>query len=283
MRSLKVLFYFLVVGTLVSYWTLNYQNHFGKDSTRGEMSVSSEICPDGNVMGIEVHGTILTYIPNESNSGDDKSDENEERESRVSSDRIIHYLEQAEGLDRVKAVLLEFDSYGGSLTAGKEIADAFKRVQKPTVAVIRSSGTSSAYLAASGADTIFVSPTSDVGGIGVNWSFLEETGKNNREGLVYERLVSAQYKDIGNSNKPLTNEERQLMMRDIVALHDMFVQDVAVNRGLDEAAIKNLADGSTMLGKRALDVGLADRLGDQRDAITYLEKIIGEKPSLCWH
>lgn len=150
------------------------------------------------------------------------------------------------------------------------------------VAMIRQTGASAAYLAATGAKIIFASKYSDVGGIGVSMSYLDNVIKNQREGLTYNILSTGKFKDAGDPNKPLTTEERALIMRDLAIAHQDFIEDVATNRGLDVATVTKLADGSTMPGEMALENHLIDRIGGRPEVELYLAEQIGAKPEFCW-
>jgi protease-4 len=150
------------------------------------------------------------------------------------------------------------------------------------VAYIRSIGASASYLSISGANKIFASKYSDVGSIGVTASYLSRVGKNNKDGYTYEQLSVGKFKDSGDPNKPLTAEEKALFMRDANIIYDDFIKTVATNRGLPIAKVKSIADGSTVLGQKAKELGLIDEIGGRVEAEKYVEKKIGEKSVICW-
>ena len=84
-------------------------------------------------------------------------------------------------------------------------------------------------------------------------------------------------------DKSLTQEEKDLMMRDVNILHQNFIEAVAENRDMDIEKVKELADGSTMLGQMALEKGLIDKIGVYHNAMDYLEELVGEKAEICWY
>ncbi|MFH1173012.1 MAG: S49 family peptidase, partial [bacterium] len=182
----------------------------------------------------------------------------------------------------IKAIFIEVDSGGGSPLAGEEIANALKLATKPTVVMIRGMGASSAYYASTGADIIFASQNSDVGSIGVTWSYMDAAQKNQKEGLTYNQVSSGEFKDMGDPDKPLTKAERALAMRDINIMEENFIKAVAENRKLDIEKVRQMADGSSMLGQMALENGLIDKIGGINEVQDYLEETIGEKPEFCW-
>jgi protease-4 len=107
---------------------------------------------------------------------------------------------------------------------------------------------------------------SDVGSIGITMSYLDNVEKNRKEGLNYVSLSTGKYKDYGNPDKSLTQEERALIERDLKIVHDEFVKAVAENRKLPVEDVAKLADGSSMPGTLALEKKLIDALGDQESA-----------------
>lgn len=158
----------------------------------------------------------------------------------------------------------------------------FKQSKKPVVAFIRNAGLSAAYLAATGAETIFASNFSDVGSIGVTMSYLQEAEKNTKEGLSYVDLSSGAYKDTGNPARTLSEDEKQLLMRDVKISYEYFVKLVSENRNLDIEKIRKLADGSSVMGEAALKNGLIDKIGIYPDVVNFLSEKIGLPVEICW-
>ncbi len=230
-----------------------------------------------NVYGINLHGDVVTY-----NSNDSYNDQYDVILDQTSADDIIWGVNEAQNNDNIKAILVEIDSYGGSGVAGEEMMRTFKQSKKPVIAFIRNAGLSAAYLAATGSETIFASNFSDVGSIGVTMSYLQETEKNTKEGLSYVNLSSGAYKDTGNPARTLSEDEKQLLMRDIKIGHEYFVKLVSQNRNLSIEKIKNLADGSSMMGEAALKNGLIDKIGIYPDVKNFLSEKIGVPAEICW-
>jgi len=73
-------------------------------------------------------------------------------------------------------------------------------------------------------------------------------------------LTTGKFKNTTNSDKPLTAEERTLVMKDLYEVHDLFVKTVAENRNLDINKVKELANGWAYTGTDALKLGLVDDL-----------------------
>lgn len=222
--------------------------------------------PSCNVSLRTLHGTVQTYAL----GGDE-----------TATDDLVWALKEDEHNASIDAVVLDIDSPGGVPIAGEEIAKQLEHMTKPTVALIRSSGTSAAYWAATGAGHIIASANSDVGSIGVIASLTDETEKNKREGVIYTDLTSGKYKDLGSPNHPLTKEERELFMRDINIIHENFVAQVARSRHMNIEKVKALADGSSRMGVQAKAEGLIDEVGGLYEVEAYLRNILGKEVSLC--
>lgn len=279
-RGLALVFVFM--GLSITSYAIYDTFKYGEIPADSEVFTGPENDATCNVVGIDLHGVLATYVPAQG-SADDPEEYQALYGDAVGSQDIVSTIRGANQDDTIKAILVEIDSSGGYPVAGEEVAQALKRSTKPTVAVIRQSGLSAAYWAATGAKQIFASKNSDVGSIGVTSSYLDNVGKNKEDGNAYVQLSSGKYKDAGDPNKPLTEEERQLFLRDIKITHENFIEAVAANRGIPIEEVRTLADGSSVLGEKAQSLRLIDQIGGWAEAENYLEQQIGEKPEICWY
>ena len=276
---LRIIFFTSIVLTIAMFWFEEYIFYFTDeyDFMDEETFLDELWCPEGsNVALINIRGDIVTY-PTESFY----AEEDLILPDLVSSEEIVAYIDEIEKDDSIQAVIVEIDSYGGYPVASEEIMNALKRMTKPTIAVIREAAVSGAYLVATGADKIYASAMSDIGGIGITMSYLDYSQQNKKEGITYQQLSSGEFKDTGDPDKELTAEEKELLMRDIRILHDIFVKRVVENRGLDIEKVKELADGSTMLGQNAKENGLIDEIGDIYDVKDWIRKELKIEPEIC--
>ncbi len=226
------------------------------------------------VLGINMHGDLATYVP-----------QSEVDNAYVSSDDVLYSLFKIKKGDapHIQAVMLDIDSYGGSPVAAEELANTLRSLSVPVVAVVRSAATSGGYWVASASEYIVASALSDIGGIGVTMSYLDESKLNQQDGYTWNTLSSGVFKDSGSPEKPLTKEERALFERDIAIIHEAFVRAVATNRQLPYEKVSALADGATMLGEAARAQGLIDAIGFIDEAETYLKNTHGIDTShVCW-
>lgn len=194
----------------------------------------------------------------------------------ASSSDIVSFIESANKDQGIKAILLEINSPGGSAVASAEIMEAVKKSNRTVVALIRDSGTSGAYWAASPAYKIVAHPLSVTGSIGVLGSYLQYSGLLERFNITYERLVSGEYKDVGSPFRELMPDERKSLQDTLDLMHEYFIQSVAENRNVSADDIRKLADGRFYLGIEAKRLGLVDFLGGKEIA----EEIIRQRANL---
>jgi protease-4 len=230
-----------------------------------------DVLPGGNIAVIPVSGTISIGSDGSRLFG----------ESVADTGTIIRRIHEANASSRIKAIILEINSPGGSPVATDEVVSALKQVKKPKVAVIRETGASGAYWIATAADRIFANKMSVTGSIGVIGSHLEYAGIMQNYNVTYRRLVAGKYKDIGTPYKEMTPDETALYQNILDTIHDFFIEDVASNRKLPVEVVRNLSTGFVYLGSEAQKLGLIDEIGSKDDAARYLAAQLNITPELA--
>ncbi|MFC1800988.1 signal peptide peptidase SppA [Nanoarchaeota archaeon] len=193
----------------------------------------------------------------------------------TSAEEVVAFIEEANQDPNIQAIVLDINSPGGSAVASDEIAEALKRTEKPTVAVIHEVGASGGYWIASATDQIISNRMSIVGSIGVISSYLEISQLLENYNVTYQRLVAGKYKDVGTPFKELTEEERNILQIKLDKIHDFFIDAVAENRNMPRENVAAIATGEIFLGTEALDLGLIDQLGNTKTAEEYLIQNFG--------
>jgi len=216
-----------------------------------QLSISDGTC---NIAVLPIDGTILPFT---GIGGFDLI---------TTPDYVSQFLDAAESDDNILGVLLEINSPGGTPVASERIAQRIASSPLPVVGLIGDIGTSGGYMVAAASDFLLASAMSDVGSIGVNMSYVEESQKNAEEGLTYVQLMTGQFKDIGSPNRPITDEERALLQADLDTIHNEFIDIVADYRELPRDEVAALANGASIPGRRALDVDLIDAIGGRTQA-----------------
>jgi protease-4 len=158
------------------------------------------------------------------------------------------------------------------------------KVRKPVVISMGSVAASGGYYIAAAGSYVMANPGTITGSIGVISYFPDLREIFEKIGYSTTVIKSGKFKDIGNPGRALTDEERALLQGTIDETYGQFVRDIAVARSMDEAKIREFADGRIIVGESALKLGLVDGLGNFEDAVTkaaQLGKILGD-PELIY-
>jgi len=188
---------------------------------------------------------------------------------------------------RVKAIVLRVDSPGGGVSAAQEIYREVEKTKavKPVVASLGSMATSGGYYISCVATKVVANPGTVTGSIGAIAVFPNFEKLFEKIGYSTVVIKSGEFKDIGNPARPMTPEEETLLRDTILEVHDQFVKDVARARGMEEASVRQIADGRILTGTKAKNLGLVDELGNLQDAIE-LAKTLGHiegKPEVIYY
>lgn len=192
---------------------------------------------------------------------------------------VIQDLKAMREDDSVKAVVLRIDSPGGGVGASQEIYREVLRTKKEKRVVASMGGVaaSGGYYVAAGADQIMASRGTLTGSIGVIMGYTNFSELMEKIGLSPVVIKSGRFKDAGSPAREMTPEERALLEEFVESVHDQFISDVAESRNLDEALLRQVADGRIMTGEFAREKGLVDTFGNLEDAIQLAGKLGGIK------
>lgn len=170
---------------------------------------------------------------------------------------------------RVRAVVVEIDSPGGSASVSDAIHRALKRLssRKPTVAFVMNGALSGGYLIACGATRIVALPTALIGSIGV--IFMRPVVKElmDRVGVRMVMTHEGRLKGMFQPWRDPTAEEEEKVQALTSEYYKWFVDAVAAARGLSTDVVKEYATGEMYPATRAREMGLIDELGDFEAAL----------------
>ncbi|MFQ5860567.1 MAG: signal peptide peptidase SppA, partial [Dehalococcoidia bacterium] len=190
-----------------------------------------------------------------------------------------HLLRRLGRSRRIKAVVVDIDSPGGSASASEYLYTSLARITaiKPVVAFIRGSGTSGAYYLACAASRVVALPSSLVGSIGVISlrPVIQELLQRLGIGITVHK--SGPFKDMGAFWRSPTPEEEAKLQALVDEFYQSFVQVVARARGMEEERVREYATGELFTGRRAQELGLVDELGDLERAIDLAAEL-GKAP-----
>ncbi len=193
-------------------------------------------------------------------------------------------IDSVAGNQRLKALLLDIDSPGGSATGSEVLYRAIQRVaeEKPIYAYVRGMGASGGYYLACAASKVYALPTALVGSIGVIYlrPVLEQL--LSKVGVDFSVYKSGEFKDMTGFWRSPTDRESEKFQELINEIFDNFVTVVAEGRSLDEAKVREIATGEIMTAQKGIGQGLVDEIGDFKDALEAAAEAGGCKPTPRW-
>src|SRR5947209_8277666 len=179
----------------------------------------------------------------------------------------------------IKAIGLHIDSPGGGASASQEIYHEVMRVRtekhKRVVASIESVGASGAYYIASACDQIYANEASVVGSIGVIMEWTNYGDLMRWAKLKNIVIHVGTLKDAGDPTREMTPEEQVYFQSLVDNMYGQFVHDVATGRHTSDDRIKPLATGQVWTGQQAIGLGLIDKIGGYRVALTDTARSVG--------
>lgn len=201
-------------------------------------------------------------------------------------DDILKKIKDLKERDSVKGVVVRIDSPGGGISASQEIFHELKTLDKvkPVIASFSSVAASGGYYVALGARTIFSNEGSLTGSIGVIMQLanLEKLYEFIKVSPI--TIKSGKFKDIGNSSRKMTPEEREFLQRLSDNMHKQFKAAVSSARNIPISEVNAFADGRVFSGEQALQMKLVDFIGTFGDAVNYAAKVskAGTDPELYY-
>jgi signal peptide peptidase SppA len=182
---------------------------------------------------------------------------------------VARPLERAFNMRRARAVALVINSPGGSAVQSHLIYRRIRQLAaenaRPVIAFAEDVAASGGYMIACAADEIFCDPSSIVGSIGVVGASFGFTKLMEKLGVDRRLYVAGEHKamlDPFLPENPEDVERLKALQRDI---HEDFIGLVKRSRGARlKGPEKTLFSGEYWTGSKAIELGLADGIGDLR-------------------
>ena len=186
------------------------------------------------------------------------------------------------------AVVLRVDSPGGDILPSALVADAVLkcREQKPVIVSQGYVAASGGYMISLPGDAIVTAPNTITGSIGVIAGWAYNTGFKEKLGLSTSRVQVGRHADLPFGmtlpllglrlpDRTFTEDESARMEHTIRSLYEDFVAKVASSRHIEPDSVEVVAQGRVWSGQRAVQLGLADRIGGLEAAIALAKEKIG--------
>lgn len=166
-----------------------------------------------------------------------------------------------------RAVALIISSGGGAPYESEKLVREINYLKsihkdKKIYAVVEGLGASAAYHIASAADEILVGETSMIGSIGVILSNYDAIKLQDKLGIYDRTITAGENKDILSYTKPITPFQQKHIETSINLVHQKFINDVKEGRKGRISDAPEIYSGLFWVGKQAVELGVADRIGD---------------------
>lgn len=180
--------------------------------------------------------------------------------------------------DNIKGIVLRIDSPGGAVGPSQDVFSAVNELKKrkPIIASMGAVAASGGLYAALAASKVYAQPGTITGSIGVILQIPNFRKIADTVGFEMMTVKSGKFKDVGNSFRDMTDDERALLQSTVTTAYDEFVQAVADGRGISKQKVAEFADGRIILGSQALELKLIDAHGGVYDAARAVFDILGK-------
>lgn len=195
------------------------------------------------------------------------------RAGGVAMDRLRNSIRSAASNPDVSAIVLDMDTPGGTYAGTPEtaavVAEAAK--EKNVIAMVNTLAASAGYWIASQASEIVMSPSSDVGSIGVYRMHIDVSKALEDAGIAINFIHAGKFKVEGNMFQTLGDEARASMQASVDESYDEFLGAVAKGRGVSVAKARDeFGQGRVVGADRAVALGMADRVASMSDVLAGL-------------
>lgn len=176
--------------------------------------------------------------------------------------------------DSIRTIIFDVDSPGGSVEGVPELAQHIFNSRgkgKHIIAIANTLAASAGYWLPSAADEIVVTPSGEVGSIGVYMLHSDYSQAAEDAGVKYTYIKAGKYKTDGNPFEPLGDDARSYLQTRVDEYYDMFVKAVGRHRGRTVAEVKSgFGEGRVVGARQAVELGMADRIGTLDDTLDKL-------------
>lgn len=206
----------------------------------------------GGVAVIPVYGVITP-----------RADMFSEMSGGTSMQTFIAAINEATNDPNVASILLDIDSPGGQVDMVPEAAAAIRaaRSKKPVTAVANTMAASAAYWLASQASEFVISPSAEVGSIGVFAAHTDMSKAMEAAGVKTTLISAGKYKTELSPYEPFSPEARAGVQETVNEYYAMFTKDVAAGRRASVSAVRGgFGEGRMLTAQKAVDANMADRI-----------------------
>ena len=199
----------------------------------------------------------------------------------------LNYVEQMKQSSSNKGILLYIDSPGGNVYETDELylklMEYKKETGRPVWAYFGSQACSGGYYISMAADEIRGNRNGWTGSIGVIISLMNCKGLYDKLGIKEIDITSGKNKAMGAVGAELTKEQETILQGLVDEAYGQFVQIVAEGRQMDEAKVRELADGRIYSTGQAVENGLVDDVDTWENIKKDFKKKVGGSAALDFY
>ncbi|MDF2180417.1 signal peptide peptidase SppA [Aliiglaciecola sp. CAU 1673] len=187
----------------------------------------------------------------------------------IGGDSTAALLRKARQDNKIKAVVLQVDSPGGSAFASEIIrqeVELLKAAGKPVVVSMSTYAASGGYWISAGADEIWAAPSTITGSIGIFGMFMTYEKTLDYLGIHADGVGTTEFSGFSPA-RSLDPKLGQIIQRNVEHGYEQFISLVAEKREMDKDRVDEIGQGRVWIGTKAQELGLVDKLGYLDDAI----------------
>lgn len=177
----------------------------------------------------------------------------------------------------LRALILRLNSPGGFVAPSQELFEAIKKadLQIPVFVSMGEVAASGGYYIALGGRKIYANPGTLTASIGVIMEFANTEKLYKWAKVERYSMKSGKFKDLGTTQRAMTDEERRLIQDLIMDIHGQFRAAIKERRGLEDDDLEEVADGRVMTGNQAKAAKLVDEIGSLDDVVREAKRVAG--------
>jgi len=164
---------------------------------------------------------------------------------------------------KIGTIVISVDSPGGTVAGTSELATTIlaARGQKQVVAHVGYLCASAAFWIASAAERLIVSPSGEVGSVGVFLAHFDYSEQLRKDGVRPTLIHAGRFKTEGNPYEPLTAAARQQYQKGVDESHQKFIAALARHRGVSaEIVATTFGEGRIFGASEAVARRMADEV-----------------------
>jgi protease-4 len=177
---------------------------------------------------------------------------------------------------RVKALIVNIDSPGGTFVGGEKIYQLLKKHSKtkPIIALLGNQATSAGYLISLGADYIIANQASLTGSVGVLLQSVEVSDLARKLGIKPLIIKSNVFKAVPHPAQAITDRDQRYLQDLVNQSQEIFLSILAQRRSniINKEDLLDIAKGKVYIGKKAAEIGLIDQVGGYSEVMLWLKK-----------